>query len=98
MSGVLAMLYLIFNEGYDDQDGRRALTSEAIQLARPVALLLSRHSHRQAASSATTCAGDPGRSAPAGRVAEAEVAYDESAQLTPTEAERRYLIGSLRDL
>ena len=40
LAGVLAVLYLIFNEGYDDQAGRRALTSEAIQLARVLVRLM----------------------------------------------------------
>lgn len=34
LAAVLAVLYLIFNEGYDEQDGRRALTAEGIRLAR----------------------------------------------------------------
>ncbi|WP_026877030.1 RNA polymerase sigma factor [Jiangella gansuensis] len=34
LAAVLAVLYLIYNEGYDQQDGRRALTAEAIHLAR----------------------------------------------------------------
>jgi RNA polymerase sigma-70 factor (ECF subfamily) len=34
LAPVLAVLYLIYNEGYDEQDGRRALTTEAIHLAR----------------------------------------------------------------
>jgi RNA polymerase sigma-70 factor (ECF subfamily) len=41
LTAVLAVLYLIFNEGYDEQDGRRALTAEAIHLARVVARLMS---------------------------------------------------------
>ena len=40
LAAVLAVLYLIFNEGYDEQDGRRALTAEAIHLARVLARLL----------------------------------------------------------
>jgi RNA polymerase sigma-70 factor (ECF subfamily) len=40
LAGVLAVVYLIFNEGYDEQDGRRALTSEAIQLARVLVRLM----------------------------------------------------------
>jgi RNA polymerase sigma-70 factor, ECF subfamily len=40
LAAVLAVLYLIFNEGYDEQDGRRALTAEAIHLARVLAGLL----------------------------------------------------------
>ncbi|MBF6163180.1 sigma-70 family RNA polymerase sigma factor [Streptomyces gardneri] len=34
LTAVLAVLYLIFNEGYDEQDGRRALAAEGIHLAR----------------------------------------------------------------
>ncbi|WP_159920121.1 MULTISPECIES: RNA polymerase sigma factor [Nocardia] len=34
LAAVLAVLYLIFNEGYDEQDGRRALAAEGIHLAR----------------------------------------------------------------
>ena len=34
LAAVLAVLYLIFNEGYDEHDDRRALTAEAIHLAR----------------------------------------------------------------
>jgi RNA polymerase sigma-70 factor, ECF subfamily len=34
------VLYLIFNEGYDEQDGRRALTAEAIHLARVLTRLM----------------------------------------------------------
>ncbi|HVX44135.1 MAG TPA: RNA polymerase sigma factor [Mycobacteriales bacterium] len=34
LGAVLAVLYLIFNEGYDEQGSRRALTAEAIHLAR----------------------------------------------------------------
>ncbi len=40
LAAVLAVLYLIFNEGYDEQDGRRALTAEAIHLARVLARLM----------------------------------------------------------
>jgi RNA polymerase sigma-70 factor, ECF subfamily len=40
LSAVLAVLYLIFNEGYDEQDGRRALAAEAIHLARVLARLM----------------------------------------------------------
>jgi RNA polymerase sigma-70 factor (ECF subfamily) len=40
LAGVLAVLYLIFNEGYDEEDGRRALTAEAIRLARVLARLM----------------------------------------------------------
>ncbi len=42
LAAVLAVLYLIFNEGYDEQDGRRALTAEAIHLARVLAQLIPR--------------------------------------------------------
>ena len=44
LAGVLAVLYLIFNEGYDEgldeQGSRRALTAEAIRLARVLVGLL----------------------------------------------------------
>ncbi|TDD99127.1 RNA polymerase sigma factor [Jiangella asiatica] len=40
LAAVLAVLYLIYNEGYDQQDGRRALTAEAIHLARVLIGLL----------------------------------------------------------
>ncbi|MEV6495743.1 DUF6596 domain-containing protein, partial [Actinoplanes sp. NPDC051633] len=40
LTAVLAVLYLIFNEGYDEPDGRRALTAEAIHLARVLVHLL----------------------------------------------------------
>ncbi|WP_129668776.1 RNA polymerase sigma factor [Phytoactinopolyspora endophytica] len=40
LAAVLAVLYLIFNEGYDEQDGRRALTAEAIHLARVLSRLM----------------------------------------------------------
>jgi RNA polymerase sigma-70 factor (ECF subfamily) len=40
LAAVLAVLYLIFNQGYDEQDERRALTAEAIHLARILAKLL----------------------------------------------------------
>jgi len=40
LAAVLAVLYLIFNEGYDEQDQRRALTAEAIHLARVLAQLM----------------------------------------------------------
>jgi RNA polymerase sigma-70 factor (ECF subfamily) len=40
LAGVLAVLYLIFNEGYQDSSGRRALTTEAVQLARVVVRLM----------------------------------------------------------
>ncbi len=34
LAAVLAVLYLVFNQGYDEEDRRRALTAEAIRLAR----------------------------------------------------------------
>lgn len=37
LSAVLAVLYLIFNRGYDEDDQRRGLTGEAIRLTRLVA-------------------------------------------------------------
>lgn len=40
LAAVLAVLYLIFNEGYDEHDGRRGLTAEAIHLARVLVRLL----------------------------------------------------------
>jgi RNA polymerase sigma-70 factor (ECF subfamily) len=40
LAAVLAVLYLIFNEGYDEHDGRRALTAEAIFLARVLVRLM----------------------------------------------------------
>ena len=46
LAAVLAVLYLIFNEGYDDfnegdeRDGRRALTDEAIRLTRVLVRLM----------------------------------------------------------
>jgi RNA polymerase sigma-70 factor (ECF subfamily) len=42
LTAVLAVLYLIFNEGYDEErlDARRALTAEAIRLARVLCRLL----------------------------------------------------------
>src|SRR5882757_2746694 len=40
LAAVLAVLYLIFNQGYDEQDERRALTAEAIHLTRVVGRLL----------------------------------------------------------
>ena len=40
LAAVLAVLYLIFNEGYDEHDERRSLTAEAIHLARVLARLL----------------------------------------------------------
>ncbi|TDC51077.1 sigma-70 family RNA polymerase sigma factor [Jiangella ureilytica] len=42
LNAVLAVLYLIFNQGYDEQDGRRALTAEAIHLARVLVRLMPR--------------------------------------------------------
>jgi RNA polymerase sigma-70 factor, ECF subfamily len=42
LAAVLAVLYLIFNEGYDEQDARRALTSEAIRLTRVLIRLMPR--------------------------------------------------------
>ena len=40
LNAVLAVLYLIFNEGYHDEGGRRALTAEAIHLTRVLARLM----------------------------------------------------------
>ncbi|WP_188192027.1 RNA polymerase sigma factor [Nonomuraea sp. SYSU D8015] len=40
LAGVLAVLYLIFNEGYDEEDARRGLTAEAIRLARVLVRLM----------------------------------------------------------
>jgi RNA polymerase sigma-70 factor, ECF subfamily len=40
LAAVLAVLYLIFNEGYGEEDERRALTAEAIRLARVLVALL----------------------------------------------------------
>jgi RNA polymerase sigma-70 factor (ECF subfamily) len=40
LAAVLAVLYLIFNEGYDEHDGTRALAAEAIHLARVLVRLL----------------------------------------------------------
>lgn len=40
LPAVLGVLYLIFNEGYDEQDGRRALTAEGIHLARVLVRLM----------------------------------------------------------
>ncbi len=42
MAAVLAVVYLIFNEGYDEQGGGRALAPEAIHLARVLARLMPR--------------------------------------------------------
>jgi RNA polymerase sigma-70 factor (ECF subfamily) len=42
LAAVLAVLYLIFNEGYDEHDERRALTVEAIHLSRVLAGLMPR--------------------------------------------------------
>jgi RNA polymerase sigma-70 factor (ECF subfamily) len=42
LAAVLAVLYLIFNEGYDEEDVRRALAAEAIRLARVLVRLLPR--------------------------------------------------------
>ncbi len=40
LAAVLAVLYLIFNAGYDEGDGRRALTAEGIHLARVLVRLM----------------------------------------------------------
>jgi RNA polymerase sigma-70 factor, ECF subfamily len=40
LTAVLAVLYLIFNEGYDEVDGRRALAAEGIHLARTLVRLM----------------------------------------------------------
>jgi RNA polymerase sigma-70 factor (ECF subfamily) len=40
LNAVLAVLYLIFNQGYDEQDGRRGLAAEAIHLARMLVRLM----------------------------------------------------------
>jgi RNA polymerase sigma-70 factor (ECF subfamily) len=40
LASILAVLYLIFNEGYDEHDGQRALAAEAIHLARVLARLM----------------------------------------------------------
>ncbi len=40
LPSVLAVLYLIFNQGYDDEDGTRGLTAEGIYLARVLVRLL----------------------------------------------------------
>jgi RNA polymerase sigma-70 factor (ECF subfamily) len=40
LAAVLAVLYLIFNQGYDEQDARRDLATEAIRLARTLVRLM----------------------------------------------------------
>ncbi|KAB8192014.1 sigma-70 family RNA polymerase sigma factor [Nonomuraea phyllanthi] len=40
LTAVLAVLYLIYNEGYDEVDGRRALAAEGIRLARVLVHLM----------------------------------------------------------
>ncbi|MGW5150180.1 RNA polymerase sigma factor [Rhodococcus koreensis] len=40
LTAVLAVLYLIFNQGYDEENGARALTAEAIRLARLLVRLM----------------------------------------------------------
>ncbi|MGH3434195.1 MAG: RNA polymerase sigma factor, partial [Thermocrispum sp.] len=40
LAAVLAVLYLTFNAGYDEPDGRRGLTAEAIHLARVLVRLM----------------------------------------------------------
>ncbi|WP_309237308.1 DUF6596 domain-containing protein [Actinomadura sp. BRA 177] len=40
LAAVLAVLYLIFNQGYDEQDPQRDLTAEAIRLARTLVRLM----------------------------------------------------------
>ncbi|TDD37245.1 RNA polymerase sigma factor [Actinomadura sp. KC06] len=40
LAAVLAVLYLIFNEGYDEDDERRALAAEAIRLTRVLVRLM----------------------------------------------------------
>jgi RNA polymerase sigma-70 factor (ECF subfamily) len=40
LAAVLAVLYLIFNQGYDEQDGQRALSAEAIRLTRVLIRLM----------------------------------------------------------
>ncbi|WP_433464526.1 RNA polymerase sigma factor [Spirillospora sp. CA-128828] len=40
LAAVLAVLYLIFNQGYDEEDPDRALTAEAIHLARVLVRLM----------------------------------------------------------
>ncbi|MEN0137416.1 MAG: RNA polymerase sigma factor [Rhodococcus sp. (in: high G+C Gram-positive bacteria)] len=44
LAAVLAVLYLIFNQGYDEENGERALTAEAIRLARLLVRLMPRES------------------------------------------------------
>ncbi|MQA03065.1 MAG: sigma-70 family RNA polymerase sigma factor [Streptosporangiales bacterium] len=40
LAAVLAVLYLIFNQGYDDEDGHRDLSGEAVRLGRVLVRLL----------------------------------------------------------
>ncbi|WP_433474521.1 RNA polymerase sigma factor [Spirillospora sp. CA-142024] len=40
LAAVLAVLYLVFNQGYDEEDPDRALTAEAIRLARVLVRLM----------------------------------------------------------
>ena len=40
LAAVLAVLYLIFNQGYDEENGERALTAEVIRLARLLVRLM----------------------------------------------------------
>jgi RNA polymerase sigma-70 factor (ECF subfamily) len=40
LTSVLAVLYLIFNQGYDEENGERALAAEAIRLARLLVRLM----------------------------------------------------------
>ncbi|TYB41309.1 RNA polymerase sigma factor [Actinomadura chibensis] len=42
LAAVLAVLYLIFNQGYDERDGRRGLSGEAVRLARVLVGLMPR--------------------------------------------------------
>lgn len=42
LDAVLAVVYLIFNQGYDEEDERRALTAEAIHLGRMLTRMLAR--------------------------------------------------------
>ncbi len=44
LAAVLAVLYLVFNEGYDEEDVRRALTTEAIRLTRVLVGLMPHES------------------------------------------------------